>query len=80
MWYMIIHLSDPTGSSTNDFIPKDPFSPQYASVNDTVAMLITLGPGALMAKADLKSAFHMIPVCRMDWELLGYVLAGPHLH
>ena len=33
--------------------------------------LLTLGPGAMMAKVDLKSAFYMVPVHPTDWELLG---------
>lgn len=55
--------------------PRTP-SPYNPSVDDAVAMLVTLGPGALMAKADLKSAFHMIPVHRADWELLGMFWQG----
>ena len=68
---MIQHLSAPAGSSVNDFIPRDAFSLHYSSVDDAVRLLLTTGPGALMAKADLKSAFRMIPVRRQDWELLG---------
>ena len=40
-------------------------------MDDAVRILITMGPAALMAKADLKSAFHMIPVRQQDWKLLG---------
>ena len=57
-----------------DFIPRDAFSLHYSSVNDAVRLLLTTGPGALMAKADLKSAFRMIPVRRQDWELRGYAM------
>ena len=70
-WRMIQHLSAPAGSSVNDFIPKEAFSLHYSSVDDAVRILITMGPAALMAKADLKSAFRMIPVRPHDWELLG---------
>ena len=70
-WHMIQHLSTPAGSSVNDFIPKEAFSLHYSSVDDAVRILITMGPAALMAKADLKSAFRMIPVRPQDWELLG---------
>ena len=70
-WRMIQHLSAPAGSSVNDCIPRDAFSLHYSSVDDAVRLLLTTGPGALMAKADLKSAFRMIPVRRQDWELLG---------
>ena len=70
-WRMIQHLSAPAGSSINDFIPKDAFSLHYSSVDDAVCLLVSAGPGALMVKADLKSAFRMIPVRLQDWELLG---------
>ena len=39
-------------------------------------LLVTLGPGALMAKADLESAFRMIPVRHANWELLGMFWQG----
>ena len=70
-WRMILHLSAPAGKSINDFIPKEVFTLQYASIDDAVQSLLTLGPGAQMAKVDLKSAFRMIPVHPADWELLG---------
>lgn len=70
-WRMIHHLSAPHGSSVNDHIPKDSYSLQYASVDDAVHLLSSLGPGARMAKVDLKSAFRIIPVRKEDWELLG---------
>ena len=56
-----------SSKSINDAISKDQFSLCYSSLDDAVAS----GPGALMAKIDLKSAFRMIPVRRQDWELLG---------
>ena len=59
------------GRSINDFIPRDAFSLQYTSVDDAVRMLTCLGKGAHMAKVDLKSAFRMVPVHPLDWELLG---------
>ena len=34
-------------------------------------MIANLGPGALMAKLDIKSAFRLCPVRPEDWELLG---------
>ena len=47
------------------------FSLYYSSVDEATAILSQLGPGALLAKVDLKSAFRMVPVRREDWELLG---------
>ena len=77
-WRMILHLSAPFGSSINDFISKESFSLRYSSVDDAVRFLITLDTGARMAKADLKSAFHMVPVRPKDWELLGMQWQGAY--
>ena len=70
-WRTIYHLSYPEGDSINDFIPKDPYSLQYVRVDDAIRILTTLGPGAFMAKTDLKSAFRLIPVHPSDWNLMG---------
>jgi hypothetical protein len=70
-WLMIMHLSAPAGYSINDFISCDDFSLHYASIDDAVKVLLSLGTGAKMAKVDLKAAFRMIPVRKLDWELLG---------
>ena len=75
-WRMILHLSAPAGKSVNDYIDRDQYSLHYSSVDDAVQILLTLGPGALMAKVDLKSAFRMIPVHPADWELLGMQWRG----
>ena len=70
-YHMIMHLSVLRGQSVNDAISMDQFSLHYSSVDDAVALLHQAGPGALMAKIHLKSAFRMIPVRQRDWELLG---------
>ena len=70
-WRMIHHLSAPRGTSINDFILREEYSLHYATIDDAIASLLTLGAGALMAKIDLKSAFRMVPVRQEDWELLG---------
>ena len=77
-WRMILHLSAPFGSSINDFISKESFSLQYFSMDDAVWFLVSLGPGTRMAKADLKSAFRMVPVLPQDWELLGMRWQGAY--
>lgn len=78
-WRVIMHLSAPTGSSINDHIPKEDFSLCYSSVDDAIRLVLEHGPGALMAKIDLRSAFRMIPVHRNDWELLGIHWKGASL-
>ena len=61
----------PKGSSVNGFIPQEEFSVQYSKFDDAVDMIANLGPGALMAKLDIKSAFRLCSVRPEDWELLG---------
>ena len=68
---MIHHFSAPPGLSINDFIPREEYSLYYATVDDAIGHILTLGVGALMAMVDLKAAFRMIPVRQADWELLG---------
>ena len=70
-WRLIFHLSAPAGLSVNDYISQEDFSLQYHTIDDAVSILVRLGPGALMAKADLKSAFRLCPVHPLDWPLLG---------
>lgn len=77
-WRVIMHLSAPAGASVNDYIPRDQFSLQYASVDDAIQLVLRHGPGALMAKVDLQSAFRMVPVRRQDWELLGFKWQGAY--
>ena len=43
----------------------------YCTIDSAAAILNTLGPGALMGKMDLKNAFRLPPVRRLDWHLLG---------
>ena len=73
---MILHILVPMGASINDHIPKAPFPLQYTSVDDTVRMLVAHGPGALMVKADLKSAFRMIPVRQRILGVTWHKVAG----
>ena len=44
---------------------------QYSHFDDAVNIVSSLGPGALMSKLDIKSAFCLCPVRLEDWELLG---------
>ena len=70
-WCTIYHLSYPLGDSINNHFPKDPYSLQHVRVDDAISILKSLGPGAYMAKTDLKSAFRIMPIHPDDWNLLG---------
>lgn len=68
---LIHHLSFPQGSSVNDFIGDEHASVNYTKFDDAVFMLQQIGRGGLIAKADIKSAFRLIPVRHADFDLLG---------
>ena len=42
-----------------------------STIDDAVKLIQKHGQGAKLAKIDVKSAFHTIPVCHKDRELLG---------
>lgn len=73
---LIHHLSYPHGSSVNDFIDKNVCTVKYSSFDEALNMLANLGPGALIARLDIKSAFRLLPVHKSDFELLGFKMLG----
>lgn len=73
---LIQHLSWPEGSSVNDFISAELSSVSYSSVDVARRMVASVGPGALMAKCDIKPAFRLLPVHPADFQLLGIQFEG----
>ena len=69
-WRLIVDLSSPEGHSVNDGVDRAECSIKYASIDDAVRMIRALGAGTLMAKADLKEAYRMVPVQPEDRPLL----------
>ena len=61
-WRLIVDLSAPEGHSVNDFISKELCSLSYISVDDIARTILHLGKGSLLAKADIKEAYRMVPV------------------
>ena len=64
-------------NSVNDGIPSDsflgnPISLSYPTIDWIVAAVISLGPGCLLYKRDLKKAYRQFPVDPKDYHLLGY--------
>ena len=55
----------------NDYIPPEHTSVTYARVDDAVRLIIRSGVGSFLAKTDIKSAFHIIPIRPEDNHLLG---------
>lgn len=75
-WRLIVDLSHPEGKSVNDGISPDLCSLHYLKVDEVARRLLKLGPGALMAKLDIRSAYRMVPVHPDDRWLLGMQWQG----
>ena len=73
---MITVLSSPKGMAINDFISDDEASVSFNTFDSAAKIVASLGPGALMAKLDMKSAFRICPVRVSDWNLLGFSFSG----
>ncbi|KAM9319925.1 uncharacterized protein PAF06_004366 [Gastrophryne carolinensis] len=73
---LIHHLSFPRGGSVNDGIAKELSSVSYTSFDFALAMVREVGPGALMAKTDIESAFRLLPVHPDSLYLLGCFFDG----
>ena len=73
---LIHHLSFPYGSSINDYINKDMCTVHYESFDKAVELVMKAGTPVWLAKADIKSAFRLLPVSPLDYELLGFTFDG----
>ncbi|XP_041429517.1 uncharacterized protein LOC121397210 isoform X1 [Xenopus laevis] len=73
---LIHHLSHPRGDSVNDAIDSELAKVCYTSFDEAVRLVREAGRGALMAKADIESAFRLLPVHRESLHLLGCFFAG----
>jgi len=65
----IHHLSWPRGASVNSYISDMPL--EYTSFDHAIRMVRRIGPGARLAKIDVKSAFRCVAVHPSDRHLLG---------
>ena len=72
-WRLILALLSPTGFSVNDGIPPEYCSLSYTFVDEAAQVVGRLGPQCLLAKVNIQSAYHMIPVHPEDRLLLGMV-------
>ncbi len=70
-WRMIVDVSHPLLRSVNDGIGTDQCSLQYTSMDEALRFVQCLGPGTLLLKVGLKSAYRMVPVYPLDRYLLG---------
>lgn len=77
-WRLIVDLSSPGGSSVNDGIGIAECSLQYIRLDEIILMISKYGPGALMAKFDVESAYRNIAVHPSDRYLLGMKWRGQY--
>ncbi|XP_041963284.1 uncharacterized protein LOC121720877 [Alosa sapidissima] len=71
---LIIDLSAPHNStipSINSLIPLEEFSLHYHSVDDAIALIKKAGRHCWLAKADITSAFKVMPIDLEFWHLFG---------
>ena len=73
---LIHHLSSPTGRSINEGIEDRLCRVHYATFDQAVELVKSVGQGAYMAKTDIKSAFRLLPVHPGDFRLLGFSFEG----
>ena len=73
---LIIDLSAPVGGSMNEGIDPNLTSLTYPEVEDAVWLIKAAGPGALMAKLDLKAAYRHVPVHPANQSLLAIRWSG----
>ena len=70
-WRLIVDLSSPKGHGVNDDINLEYCSLEYATVDMLAELVLQMGPGSLLVKADIKEAYQIIPVHPEDRQLLG---------
>ena len=63
-------LSSPQGHSVNDGIDPESWHLKYIKMDDIIKMVSKFGPGALMAKCDIESAYQNIVVYPSEHHLL----------
>ena len=68
---MIVNLSAAEESSINDGIHEQFSTHTYIKVDDVIEQALRLGPGSMLAKMDVESAYCIVPVHPDDRPLLG---------
>ena len=61
-------------------IPNTEGHIHYEAFDQAVSTIAKFGKGALLAKLDLKEAFHHIPVQLANWLLLGFQWQSSFYH
>ena len=70
---LTVNLSAPVGFSVSDAIDPDSCTLCYTTVAEVARLVALSGPGTLLAKLDLQSAYWQVPVHPADQPHLGNV-------
>ena len=73
---LIFDLSSPRNGSINDYIHDMFSSVSYSSLDDALKLVRDCGPGAFMAKTDIKSAFRLLPIRPDQYHLFCFSWEG----
>ena len=65
---LIFHLSNARKTSLNAYTLKELCSVKYRDLDHAIRLCLQAGPGAYMAKSDMKSAFRNLPIRPEDWK------------
>ena len=77
--FRLIHdLSFPKASSVNTCIPREASTVQYESLDYFLQLVKSNGRKCLIAKADIESAFRIIPIHPSQHYLLGFTWQGKY--
>ena len=80
-WRLLHDLSYPyDDTSVNQSIPEDFKHVTYSSVHDAINIIQRIGKGSYMAKADIASAFTLVPIHPDYHNLLGFKWQGNYYH
>ena len=75
-WRLIGNMSAPEGAGVNGRVSKSLSSLSYIGVQDAVEGIQQLGPGALLAKIDIRSAHRHVPIHPDDCWLTSMIWDG----
>ena len=79
--YRLIHdLSYPKGDCINAYTAREYSTVQYESLDRVVESVRSRGLNSLIAKADIRDAFRIIPIRPDDYPLLGFKWQGMFYH
>ena len=75
--FRLIHdLSYPKQHSVNSGIPSTSTAVQYEILDHAIDLIVRASPGALIAKADIESAYRIVPIHSDSIPLLGMTCDG----